>query len=826
MSKKKITAPLSYDPGKGRPKEHLAYLNWQEMQELKRINGNNQERGPMGLPSFPPADAIGSSSKAKSSTTSSKMGKSSTQTGAKAKGSQVGAQKASTQTGLKGSQVGAQKSSTQGLGSKVSKAATGMTRAAQTGTQKASKVAGVGSAIKSGAKTSLSAARTPAQATGKVGTKTVNVGPMGTPVGVKTGGTQIKGAIQRAQQPITYTQAPRYRQPQAERMANPTAVPAAQRSVYERMNAAEAEKSMRAALDARVQRANQMRQATVDRAGVFGAPSYTGMYNPKTGKFDAPPVAAPYRPAPQTVDRTGMRDYGPVLPSGTEGVWGGIPQTVDRTAKGQYQGIRPSGTETEWGGPTVDVANRAIKTDLPAPSRTISDTISDYAGSAYDTISGGIRDIGDALPPNVFTPRYPSTFTDKIGPRVSAKMQDRIPATDLIGPKAPAKFQDRIPATPQASTLAPKAPRNPEEEAMAERLANLNRFEQEARSIAERDPSTFATPAGLPNPFKRGSIPQFRQDIVDAAAGYQRQGAGIPRAPVTEISIPYEGGRVPTAPARPLTTEQVSRSALSMYNPTIGETAGTEGAPYVGPRTKAERIKMNKMYKQYLSDRKIVPMGDTVDGETILSVEDMPESLNAVGYKRIPTKENLLPFQERTYDSPYPVDENGIPVQDISAADLAKIRSRRRGEEYVQTPEEKKAALAGKVVSGVITKELPGAGKFFNVEENIEDYQSRPSWEKEYIKQRAEEAGGIKGIGAGRSSSEREVRGGIGGLPTKAPTTPTAPSAESQPSGSRPYIHYQWDVGVNIPSPSDPNYTQYQKYLSDRAARRAALGMA
>jgi hypothetical protein len=52
--KKKVTAPLSYDPGKGRPKEYLAYLNWQEMEALKRINGNNMERGPMGLPSFPP----------------------------------------------------------------------------------------------------------------------------------------------------------------------------------------------------------------------------------------------------------------------------------------------------------------------------------------------------------------------------------------------------------------------------------------------------------------------------------------------------------------------------------------------------------------------------------------------------------------------------------------------------------------------------------------------------------------------------------------------------------------------------------------------------
>lgn len=54
MSKKKkhVKAPLTYDPGKGRPKEYLAYLNWQEMQALKRLNGEGPYPGPKGIPSF------------------------------------------------------------------------------------------------------------------------------------------------------------------------------------------------------------------------------------------------------------------------------------------------------------------------------------------------------------------------------------------------------------------------------------------------------------------------------------------------------------------------------------------------------------------------------------------------------------------------------------------------------------------------------------------------------------------------------------------------------------------------------------------------------
>jgi len=52
MSKKKVTAPTTYNPGSGHPKEYLAYLNWQEMEALRRLNGNGPRRGPKGIPSF------------------------------------------------------------------------------------------------------------------------------------------------------------------------------------------------------------------------------------------------------------------------------------------------------------------------------------------------------------------------------------------------------------------------------------------------------------------------------------------------------------------------------------------------------------------------------------------------------------------------------------------------------------------------------------------------------------------------------------------------------------------------------------------------------
>lgn len=49
---KKVTAPKTYNPGGGHPREHLAYLNQREMDYLRSINGGNTSRGPKGLPSF------------------------------------------------------------------------------------------------------------------------------------------------------------------------------------------------------------------------------------------------------------------------------------------------------------------------------------------------------------------------------------------------------------------------------------------------------------------------------------------------------------------------------------------------------------------------------------------------------------------------------------------------------------------------------------------------------------------------------------------------------------------------------------------------------
>lgn len=183
MSKKKktVTAPLSYDPGKGRPKEYLAYLNWQEMEALKRLNGNNMERGPMGLPSFPP-DWKGPSG---GSGTSSGNWQ-----GAPSRGS------GSSSGG--GSDSGSRGSATSSAPNAAAAAAASKLQASDTAAKQAAETKNAASAAKNSALT---------QDAKKGGVASISVGPMQTPV--RIGGGAISQAVAKAtKSPSTPTVSP------------------------------------------------------------------------------------------------------------------------------------------------------------------------------------------------------------------------------------------------------------------------------------------------------------------------------------------------------------------------------------------------------------------------------------------------------------------------------------------------------------------------------------------------------------------------------------------------------------------------------------------
>jgi hypothetical protein len=72
-----------------------------------------------------------------------------------------------------------------------------------------------------------------------------------------------------------------------------------------------------------------------------------------------------------------------------------------------------------------------------------------------------------------------------------------------------------------------------------------------------------------------------------------------------------------------------------------------------------------------------------------------------------------------------------------------------------------------------------------------------------------------------RAPPSREGGNENSGIEAIAPRPPRDGEPSPRPdtsSGSRPDIYYMWDLGIKIPSPSDPNYTQYQAYLAERLA--------
>lgn len=195
MIEKGVKAPLTYNPGKGRPKEHLAYLNKGEMKALRLLNGNNMERGPEGLPSFPPADAKGSSSKASSTKSSSSVSRISGGT-AGSNAAKAAATKTTTRApaaSAAAAKASASKTSTASKGSSSVSRISGGTAGSNAAR---SALSGGGGARDSGqaANRSVSQSRSLTQSVAKPSaTKTLNVGPMGTPVRVPSvRGPQIR----------------------------------------------------------------------------------------------------------------------------------------------------------------------------------------------------------------------------------------------------------------------------------------------------------------------------------------------------------------------------------------------------------------------------------------------------------------------------------------------------------------------------------------------------------------------------------------------------------------------------------------------------------
>jgi hypothetical protein len=79
-----------------------------------------------------------------------------------------------------------------------------------------------------------------------------------------------------------------------------------------------------------------------------------------------------------------------------------------------------------------------------------------------------------------------------------------------------------------------------------------------------------------------------------------------------------------------------------------------------------------------------------------------------------------------------------------------------------------------------------------------------------------------------KGADGREDGFGSGGKNEPPRITPveqeaTKPKQKPKADGPRPAIYYKWDLGVDVPSPTDSDYTLYLKYLQEKAASKAGV---
>lgn len=730
---KKVKAPLTYNPGKGRPKEHLAYLNYQEMQALKRLNGNNQERGPKGLPSFPPADAMGSSSKASSSKSSTKSSASKTTT--KSSGAD---NKYSPRSGYRGTgspTTGSIRGSAYGrFGGPADK---------QGGGDRGTKAPSGGRTGFSGGAKASADAKAKAEAASRDSVKIARESPA-YKSDVKKGGIssipsrsysqvfdkqpgKIKGAIQSV----------------AEQAKKPSGVPS--------------------------------QASRIAREGPFGAPAYSGSYNPATGRYDAKPTAAQRVQSPVAMD----------------------PSIAGRLAQANKN------YATVQSGPYVSRVYR----DPDIKSPTLGETISGYASRVADAVFGPDT--------QKYADQYSQSVAD-LGNRFSNFMQGMTP--NIPGPQ---KYQDRIaPTSPSQGTY--DGSYNPKQ-------LGKTFYDRIAPTQPAPPPRQFAERTYSPaKPQRVYDQPDLATEISKAAIRMNEMEQAA-RAEQAAPSFSWEG-------VRP-------------YDIRVTEPPAP-GIDLRGPTTAPQPRKAS-----------VQPMGYEQPGEKVLAAENVPEAgiAGLVGAEALDAvKKTNIP--RLAYERPGFIEDvnqlgMGIPARDVvSATDMAKLHSRAYGEGYLTPAERRQAAVIGGIRKGIPA--IAGMGteqalKAFEKARDIEspkEFLSRPSYEQAFLRDLAKAENVRMGrdplgrtsyttadgevvqspaAGGGRGFGQGGDRGGIASLTVPTDTVAPAPTESTtgttQMGGPRPYIHFQWDLGLNIPKPTDPNYPDYQRYLANRAASAAAI---
>jgi len=408
-------------------------------------------------------------------------------------------------------------------------------------------------------------------------------------------------------------------------------------------------------------------------------------------------------------------------------------------------------------------------------------------------------------------PGYGKKYVDRAptydgGPPKSFKM-----STEIQGPVRPAKlYTDRIKPefqglledpTIQGRTVTP----SPEQSLYRGRLPmGMDFTPSPPREISGM--SFTGSPgqmfSGSESPYRPYDIrsPEFGISAIPTPSSMKvlPDAQGPPR-PIGGMS--FTGMQRQNNTFLPETTSNIARASFATLNPTVNETV-LRGA-YKETISPEERLAMDALYEEQMGEKP----PNSVDGSDVYGPEYVDPEVQELMREQEKLNKRGLGAMKRV-----PVVGPVVTAADAltklftgktiagSSADLKRA--------YMQASDEQKAALEDKYPN--LTKFASDAG--LTPKRDMSNYTN---WA---------EKSGLRGAPDRRGGGENS---GIRSLPRESEgdetTTPT-PEAPSTSPGRRPDIYYMWDLGVNVPSPGDPNYNQYQTYLAERLAAQRAMG--
>jgi hypothetical protein len=922
--KKKVTAPLTYNPGKGRPKEHLAYLNYQEMQALKRLNGNNQERGPKGLPSFPPADAKGSSSKASS-------------TGARGPTGPQG-QARSSPAGNKGGAPGSATRTSTTTGARGPTGPQGQARTSPAGgspgaVSRPSGLAGIGGGGGGGARDSGQAAtrnvttsrsvtpsRAPSIPSGGGGrdsgtirqaqdartkaaektpalkddrSRTLNVGPMGTPVQVKAQpGAKIRGAIQSVKD-LGIAGVPGG-MPRV-------VVPAATVTTQQMRNLYSQYQQPPSPTPTKTQIAEQLRRTYPDRWGKYSLSEVENAVDKLAqslpGEADINKYsAASMRNLAQVGINQVVRNLTP------EQMLKAIDTTGMDIKRGTqefaYPGPRSMGMTGNWA--DQNLAKQSYETAMRSIESAIENKgVAPQARNATNFVAAGTPMVKDVRA--VGSPVYGTQFgidpiaqsaverRNRLADMKRDYAQYRTPGSDVsIVPASATPGREAVPGLisypkldrpqptrkPIQDRITPEYPRiSSDPTNVGRRFEERNKqiydrilSEQGAENIGVRGESLMGIGAAA---FGGGRITPLDGGVtasgtVGGKAGYSSDVVrDVYAGSVLPSSMRSATGAIadlPGAARTPVFGSMRGATALA-GNISIPPKAPTAGRGTVPPTTAAQETERMQRIAEYArlsqdptAQGRFVPAGgmsfrgmpnQMFEGAAVPNRPygiSLPERTGNIAKSSFPTinptlnetvlkgayRETISPEERLAMDAlyrermnvPAPGEEVTLEVETVPE-EISGIESPVYGDiGDVQYPE--------KTLIQKGAERLPyGVG----IALKVANWVGRKEWDSMTTEERLAlikqwERKNAEYLRGGTASSGRDtgIASLVGTTPSAGSETPAPPSSQPTPSGRRPDIYYMWDLGVNIPSPGDPNYTQYQTYLAERLAAQRAMG--